>query len=75
MQQQSKNKQSVKIYAEQYRDDIKIVWCCALKRNNVASADTVLWRRFGDQQSQSFGEYNNYQIREHVFYFYNFNLG
>lgn len=65
---------SVKIHPEQYRDDINIVWCFALKWNNVASTDTVL-ECFRDQQSQLFGEYNNFQIREHVIYCYNFNLG
>lgn len=60
-----------KIYAEQYGDDIKIVWCFALGWNNVASALTVLWRRLRDQH-QSFREFSHCQIREHDFYCYSF---
>lgn len=64
---------SSKVYAEQYGDDIKIVWCFALGWNNVASGHTVLWRRLRDQQ-QSFREFSHSQISKRGFYRYNFKL-
>lgn len=63
-----------KIYAEQYGDDRRIVWCFALGWNNVASAHTVLWSRLRDQH-QSFKEFSHSQIRENGFYRYNFKCG
>lgn len=68
-------KQSAEIYAEQYRDGIKIGQRRARAWSDVVSADVVLWRRFRDQQSQSCGEYSNFPIRERVFYRCDCNLG